>query len=194
MNDKDKYLKDLFEDLKYSVSKFDSQTLAISGGALVFSLTFIKNIVPFSDAIHIWLLYISLALFIFTILFGLFGHYLSIRQISNSIDSVSEEKYDELKPDKWIPKINASLIISIALGIILMILYCVINIENQRTKTFKKDSTKQSIQIIKETDGGKLEIEGDLKSFSLIDTTRKKKPTKEQLNEILKKKQGEDLH
>ena len=179
MNDKDKYLKDLFEDLKYSVSKFDSQTLAISGGALVFSLTFIKNIVPFSDAIHIWLLYISLALFIFTILFGLLGHYLSIRQISNSIDSVSEEKYDELKPDKWIPKINASLIISIALGIILMILYCVINIENQRTKTFKKDSTKQSIQIIKETDGGKLEIEGDLKSFSLIDTTRKKKPTKE---------------
>ena len=128
MNDKDKYLKDLFEDLKYSVSKFDSQTLAISGGALVFSLTFIKNIVPFSDAIHIWLLYISLALFIFTISFGLLGHYLSIRQISNSIDSVSEEKYDELKPDKWIPKINASLIISIALGIILMILYCVINI------------------------------------------------------------------
>ena len=103
MNDKDKYLKDLFEDLKYSVSKFDSQTLAISGGALGFSLTFIKNIVPFSVAIHIWLLYISLALFIFTISFGLLGHYLSIRQISNSIDSVSEEKYDELKPDKWIP-------------------------------------------------------------------------------------------
>jgi F0F1-type ATP synthase membrane subunit a len=175
MNDKDKYLKDLFEDLKYSVSKFDSQTLAISGGALGFSLTFIKDIVPFSEAIHIWLLYISLALFIFTISFGLLGHYLSIRQISNSIESVSKEKYDELKPDKWIPKINASLIISIAIGIILMIFYCVINIENQRSNTSIKTSKEQSFQIIKTTESGNLKIEGDLKSFSLIDTSNNKK-------------------
>ncbi|WP_282143803.1 hypothetical protein [Cellulophaga baltica] len=119
MNDKEKYLKDLFEDLNYSISKFDSQTLAISGGALGFSLTFIKDIVPFSEAIHISILYISLALFILTISFELLGHHLSIRQISNSIESVFEEKYDELKPDKWIPKINASMIISIAIGIFL---------------------------------------------------------------------------
>lgn len=174
MNEKEKYLKDLFESLKYSVSKFDSQTLAISGSALGFSLTFIKDIVPFSEAIHIWILYISIALFIFTISLGLLGHYLSIRQISSSIKSVSKGRYGDLKPDKWIPKINASIIISISLGIILMIFYCVINIENQRNKTQKKALTEQSIQIIKITDGGILKIEGDLNSFSLIDTSNNK--------------------
>jgi hypothetical protein len=175
MNDKDNYIKDLFEDLKYSVTKFDSQTLAISGGALGFSLTFIKDIVPFSEAIHIWLLYISLVLFIYTIGFGLLGHYLSIRQISNSIETVSKEKYEELKQDKWIPKINASLIISISLGIIFMILYCIINIENQRTKDETKATIKQNIKIIQESESGNLKIEGVLKSFSLSDSVINKK-------------------
>lgn len=175
MDDKEKYLKDLYSDLKYSASKFDSQTLAISGGALTFSLTFVKEIVPFTESIHICLLYIALGLFIYTIAMGLVGHYLSIRQISISIEAVSQEKYGDLKPDAVIPKINASLIFSIVLGIIMLIAYCVLNIEHQKNENQEVKNSQQTIEIVKETDGGYLKIEGELNSFALKDSTVSKK-------------------
>jgi hypothetical protein len=106
MTEKDKYLKDLFEDLKYSISKFDDQSLLISSGALGLSLTFIKDIVPFQDSKFIFLFYCSLFLFIISMALGFIGHYISARQISNTIKLVTEEKYREIKTDKLIPQIN----------------------------------------------------------------------------------------
>jgi hypothetical protein len=50
-SEQDKYLRELNEDLRYSAEKFDGQTLAISGAALGFSLSFIKDIVPFQNSI-----------------------------------------------------------------------------------------------------------------------------------------------
>lgn len=171
MNDKDNYIKDLFEDLKYSISKFDNQALVISGGALGFSLTFIKDIVPFSEAIYVWLLYSSLFCFIYTIGIGFFGHYLSLKQISNSIEIVSNEKYNDLKPDKWIPKINLSIVISLSLGILLMVGYCLINIQNLRNN---KKMKQHQIEIKKTIPGGQIEINGNVNSFIYSDSTNSK--------------------
>lgn len=173
MNEKERYQKDLFEDFKYSISNFDNQALIISGGALGFSLTFIKDIAPFSEAVYVWILYLSLVCFIYTIGIGFFGHYLSLRQISKSIELVSNEKYSELKSDKWIPKINLSIVITLTLGILFMVVYCVLNIENQKTKTTYKIQNKQ-LRVTKELSEGILDIEGEVKTFSLTDSVKSK--------------------
>lgn len=172
MTEKDQYKKDLFEDLKYSLSKFDSQSLAISSGALGLSLTFIKEIVPFEESKYISFFYISLGLFILTLTLGFIGHYLSINQISKSIQKVDEDKISEIKVDNIIPKINLSVAISLPLGILFLVLYCVINIENVRNK--KSNNSIKKIKIEKETKNGeKIFIQGELEEFKYNDTLSK---------------------
>jgi hypothetical protein len=173
MTDKEQYIKDLFEDLKYSLSKFDSQSLAISSGALGISLTFIKEIVPFNKSEYIILFYISLGLFILTLTFGFIGHYLSLRQISKSIKKVEEDKISEIKVDNVIPKINLTVAISLPLGILFLVLYCVLNIENVRNSKEENPTKKMTIEKVNEN-GEKIYIEGSLEEFKYNDTLNKK--------------------
>jgi hypothetical protein len=172
MTEKDQYKKDLFDDFKYSLSKFDSQSLAISSGALGLSLTFINEIVPFEESKHISFFYISLGLFILTLTLGFIGHYLSLNQISKSIEKVQQDKISEIKADKIIPKINLSVGVSLPLGILFLILYCVINIENVRNK--KRNNSIKKITMEKETTNGeKIFIQGSLEEFKYYDTINK---------------------
>jgi hypothetical protein len=174
MTDKDNYIKDLYEDLKYSLSKFDSQALAISSGALGISLTFIKEIVPFESSVYTMLFYIALFLFIFTLTIGFIGHYLSSKQILDSIAKVSQEKYNELRQDKWIPKLNFAIVIALPLGVLFLVSYCIINIESLKV-TKVKESTTQTIIVDKGIqNGGQILIEGELKTFQFTDTTNSK--------------------
>ena len=145
MNAKNKYIKQLIHDYEYSITKFDSQTLMISGGALGFSLTFISDIVTFQEAICIILLYLALGCFIFTIFIGFIGHYYSMQNISKSIDLAKEEKYDEIKPDIITPRINRTVLITLCLGMLLMVSYCIVNIERNRSKI---NTHKNSIELI----------------------------------------------
>lgn len=172
MTDKDKYLKDLFEDLKYSVSKFDTQALTIGGGALGISLTFIKEIVPFDQSLYIILFYFALVLFIISIALGFIGHYISIKQISKSLELVSKDKYSDLKSDKWIPRINFIVATTITTGILMLVIYCIINIEHQRRIDTKSELNK-SLEINREEQNGvRILIEGDFKNFHYKDTTK----------------------
>jgi hypothetical protein len=173
MTDKEQYIKDLFEDLKYSLSKFDSQSLAISSGALGLSLTFIKEIVPFNKSEYIILFYISLGLFILTLTLGFIGHYLSLRQISKSIEKVEKDKISEIKVDNVIPKINLTVAISLPLGILFLVLYCVLNIENVRNSKEENSTKKMTIEKVNEN-GEKIYIEGSLEEFKYNDTLNKK--------------------
>lgn len=151
MDEKQQYINTLRENLTYSNTKFDTQTLTISGASLAFSLTFIKEIAPFKEAIFIPIFYISLFFFIVTIFLGLFGHYLSIKKISNAIDLADKEEYNKINNQKdYISLINAFLITFIVGGIIFLIIYCVINIENQRNQISKIDSKINSQIVIKD--------------------------------------------
>jgi hypothetical protein len=150
MTEKDKYLKDLFEDLKYSISKFDEQSLLISSGALGLSLTFIKDIVPLQDSKFIWLFYSALFFFVISMGLGFIGHYISARQISNTINLVIEGKYAEIKADKLIPKINFFIFAFLIVGIFVLVSYCVINIEIAKNKKIKDSS--ESINLITKTE------------------------------------------
>lgn len=173
MTEKEQYIKDLFEDLKYSLSKFDSQSLAISSGAIGLSLTFIKEIVPFEESKYILLFYFSLGLFILTLTLGFIAHYLSLNQISKSIKKVEENKVSEIKIDNLIPKINLTIAISLPLGILFLVLYCVLNIENVRGHK-KTDLNKKMIIEKESKNGEKIFIEGSLEEFRYNDTLNKK--------------------
>ena len=154
MDDKQKYINSLRESLTYSNTKFDTQTLTISGASLAFSLTFIKEIVPFREAVFILFFYISLALFVVTIFLGLYGHYLSMKKISKAIDLAEKEKYKEINEQSDdISKINRGLLICIVGGVIFLIIYCILNIENQRRLMNSKDSKiKPQIDLIDKKD------------------------------------------
>jgi hypothetical protein len=75
--EKDKFLRELNEGLGYSAEKFNGQTLGISAAALGFSLSFIKDIVPFELNSISWILYTSQAFSFFPFspnLFLIFEH------------------------------------------------------------------------------------------------------------------------
>lgn len=75
------YKNSLYEDLKYSTSKFDAQVLTISTSSIGVSLAFIKNIVPFKDAIYSWVFYSALIVFVICLILSLIGHYLAVYQM-----------------------------------------------------------------------------------------------------------------
>lgn len=78
----------------------------------------------------------------------MFGHYLSIKKISNAIDLADKEENNKINDQKdYISLINAFLITFIVGGIIFLIIYCVINIENQRNQISTIDS-KINFQIV----------------------------------------------
>ena len=61
---KKEYLKDLYEDYKYSIEKFDTQHLYLSSEALGISLTFLKDLLPLGKVIHLWLFIVAIWIFV----------------------------------------------------------------------------------------------------------------------------------
>jgi hypothetical protein len=176
-SDKENYIKTLDEGLKYSISKFDGQTLAISGGALGLSLSFIKDIVPFESSIYNIVLYAAQFLFTYAITIGFISHYLSLRGSIRAIAHAEADKFSEIvtennKANTWINRCNTSIVIALPLGIFLLVTYCLINIENARgVKTATKKATE--IHIQKDLGNGTtFSIEGDLKAFKFNDSTK----------------------
>jgi hypothetical protein len=169
MADQNDYIRDLFDDLKYSVSKFDAQALAISGGALGISLTFIKDIVPFEKSSYIGFFYCALILFVLSIIIGFFGHYHSLKIISKSLKLASQNRHTEIKEDKVIPRINLFLITSLILGIIFLVAYCIINIQISKKNNSKSDVKILTIETHPKT-GATLKIDAKVEKFNYLDT------------------------
>ncbi|WP_373060522.1 hypothetical protein [Zunongwangia sp. H14] len=148
MSLKEEYKKDLLEDLRYSVSKFDTQVLTIASGAIAISLTFIKEIVPIKYAVAEWLFLLALMCFIICLTLGFISHYLSIKKISESIDKIDENRIEEITSEEWIPKINLGMVIILPLGILLLTSYSLINmkhykeISNKPKRTITIEGTK----------------------------------------------------
>ena len=130
MTEKEKFIEGLYKDLNYSISRFDSQTLVISAGALGFSLTFIQEIVPFENSICVGILYIAIGLFIGTMSISFIAHYISATQILDTIAKVNKDEIDKIMLDKRIPIINKAIVWLLMLGILFLVVYCIINIEH----------------------------------------------------------------
>lgn len=173
------FIRALDEDLRYSVSKFDGQTLAMSGGALGISLTFIKDIVPFQYSVYSWLLYSAQFLFTVAITIGFVSHYRSMRGTIRSIEKADARKFGEIllsnkKDNAWIHGFNSLIVWVLPIGILLLVLYSLTNIENSRRHTFT-EVNDQRILIEKAFENGStVTIDGGMTTLQFSDTTGKK--------------------
>lgn len=126
---KKEFIDKLREDYKYGINKFDTQALYLSGGALALGLTLAKDIVPLKDAICIYIYYLSLILFALTIVIGFYGHYKSSQLILDYIKKIENDDFSRVNHN-IILVINKFVIILLILGILSLISYTIINIEN----------------------------------------------------------------
>jgi hypothetical protein len=138
---KETYLKDLYEDFRYSIEKFDSQSLYISSGSLGLSLTFITAVLPIADLQHFWLFYIGIALFVFVIAIGFLSHLRSSKLIAKQIDLVSRHK--PLQNDTSIQKLNKVIAGSLVLGIICITFFITLNISNMSKRENPKPQSQE---------------------------------------------------
>ena len=141
----------------YAIKKFDEQSLVISSGALALSLTFIKDIVPLDKSCCIFLFYISIVLFLATIILGFINHFISsdihkrmyvftlniddMKKNGKSADEIlvketQRYEYSEKGSGK-ISSINKSVAFSLVFGLLFLVSYCIINISEYREQNEK---------------------------------------------------------
>ena len=128
-SDHDQLLKSFSEGLSYSVNKFDSNSVAISSGALVFTLSFIKHIVPLQYSIKNWTLYTAIVLFVVGVLVSYVGHLISINRFSKYVQYAASHEYNRIKHGKvmlW--NFLTAVVIVSAMGFLSY--YCIVNIDD----------------------------------------------------------------
>jgi hypothetical protein len=98
----DEHRKQATEDIQTSSDDFDKNLLAVSSGALGFSLAFIKDIVHLQSAVWNWSLYASWICFAACIVITVFSFRLSI--IANNAHLEYLYRYYICKEDKYLDK------------------------------------------------------------------------------------------
>jgi hypothetical protein len=78
INEWNKEIDDIFEKINHNQGEYDKQLLTLSSGFLAVTLAFIKDVVPLKDAVHLSLLYSSLASLALCIMLVLFSFQFSI--------------------------------------------------------------------------------------------------------------------
>ncbi len=156
------YIKDLYTDFRYGIEKFDTQALYLSSGALAISLTFLKDIVPISEAVYLILYYLALILFGLVILIGFVAHYISSRQIMARIKKIEQNDFNVQDYD-WISLINKTIIATLVIGIGLLIAFTMINMNVVNKKV--KNTQLKNILIEKSLNNStSILIEGEVKT------------------------------
>lgn len=132
-----KEIDDAFETINKDQAEYDKQLLTLSSATLVFSLAFIKDIVPLRDAEWLWLLYCSYILLGLCILLVLFSYQYSIAGYFKAIE-YWEERQKGNNPSfphghaNRVKRINRASGIFFGLGISLLIVFAMLNIHNNR--------------------------------------------------------------
>ena len=156
-DDNDKLNEDDIEVLKehkkglntswiYSITKFDDQILTISSAALGLSLAFIKDIVPFKDAVDICFYITAIILLALTIMLSLFSHWFSAKINFNEIELIekhinSKTKIPDGNPFKYnvIHYLNLIMLITLISGISLITYFALSNINHMSEKNKEEE-------------------------------------------------------
>jgi 6-pyruvoyl-tetrahydropterin synthase len=124
---KQEYINSLLESYKYSIEKFDHQSLYISGGALALSLTFLNTFIEIKTADCLLLFIVAIILFVLNIGVGFYTHFMSAQKIKERIDKVRHDNFD-FKPDKLIPILNLVMMILLLIGLTILVTFCILNL------------------------------------------------------------------
>jgi len=128
-SDHDLLVKTFSEGLLYSVTKFDTISLTISSGALVLTLSFIKDIIPLKDSVGRWQLYASIWFFAAGILGAYVGHLLSMHYYTKYLNFTVEHQYHKLEKNALVHYWNCATAFAIVLGMVMLVLFCVQNLK-----------------------------------------------------------------
>lgn len=133
-------MKKELEEYKIEVKKvyeksqeaFEKQLSFLSAGTLGFSMLFVEKVVDDFNSSNCKLLIICSWLTLgLTLVINLISHHLSAQNNYKTLSEIDNEKYD---PDiihnriKWINRINWTTILSLLLGVLLFIIYILLNI------------------------------------------------------------------
>lgn len=130
------YLKEYKLELQKVYEKsqdaFEKQLSFISAGALGFSMLFVEKVIPeFVKSKCRILIISSWLLLALTLVINLLSHHLSARNNYKTLEDIDNDEYDTDKVTgriKIINIINLLTIISLLMGILLFIIYIVLNI------------------------------------------------------------------
>ena len=128
MEEEDKeYIETLTKGFFYSTEQFDKAVLFVSSGALAISMTFIEKIVPLKDAHCKQVLVFSWLFEALTILLFTINHYISKKAFNKRLENYFRDKQNK-EYDWLVKRINGATIFSLAIGLILLIIFIYINI------------------------------------------------------------------
>ena len=127
-----KYLETLKKDYRYNIELFDKQSVYIAGGSLAISLTFIKDIVPLNMSILLWVYYVSISFFAFSILLSFLSFLISSEIINHNKKVLEHSKIGKYKIDKSTTIFNFIVAGLISIGIILVVIFTISNLNNYK--------------------------------------------------------------
>lgn len=125
--------------IKDSQAEYSKQLLSLSSAVLALSVAFLKNLVSIQAAVLLPLLYVSWALFLATIFVTLIAIKISIRahQIyKEDLDKMLAGQTNlvgETWRDRLMPKLSWLSTSSFAIGILLLVVFSVVNIQKEKT-------------------------------------------------------------
>ncbi len=129
-----------------SQEAFEKQLSYLSAGALAFSILFIQNVIK--DIAHStlkWSLLLSWILLSITLVVNLLSHHLASKNTFKSIKEIDDGNYDSELVNKRIKQINflnTSTLISFFFGILLLIMFVILNSMNDEINNPKTDLQK----------------------------------------------------
>lgn len=122
-------------DAKAAQSKlFDRTAIALSGGALAISLTFVDSIVPEIRGGTLWILIIAWSCFCLALLSTLTSFLVSWRAFDRGVEILdryfdsNEEKPEENEINKYVKLLNYASIITIFVGVVSLVIFSAVNI------------------------------------------------------------------
>lgn len=153
------FINTLKNDYRYNIENFDKQAIYIAGGSLAISLTFIKDIVPLDKIIYLGLYYFAISFFAFSILLGFLSFLISSEIINHNKKILEKTKKGKCKTDNttsFLNYINAGLI---SIGILLIVLFTILNLNNYNNINSKKGKVmteKEKLIFNKKNSGEKI--------------------------------------
>jgi len=126
------YRKSILEVKSKSDDDFEKYITLISSGGLGVTIAYINDIIPIKESVGSWVLFLGWIMLCTTLFLNLLSHYKSSINNEKTIDEIDELEYEELtnnidSRNKTIRCLNLLSIITVGMGLLLVIIFTIIN-------------------------------------------------------------------
>jgi len=126
------YRKSILESKSKSDDDFEKYITLISSGGLGVTIAYINDIIPIKESVGSWVLFLGWIMLCTTLFLNLLSHHKSSICNEKTIDEIDELEYEELSDNidsrnKIIRCLNLASIITVGIGLLLIIIFTIIN-------------------------------------------------------------------